>query len=412
MAPDVETRMARTRFLAAAAVLAAFVGLVGTPAPVPARGKADDPKPPAELKAKADEAVKKGLEYLKRSMIKDSDTVGHWEGNNGAYPSTMTALSGLAFLMEGSTLREGKYSDQIARAMNWFIHPSRVRENGQLGDMLTANERQRYMYGHGFGLLFLASVYGEEEDEGQRKKLEAVLKRAVDFTCKAQTSKKHKKRNASGETVEVEIGGWGYLSAAESPNGFDEGSVTITQLQALRAARNAGIPVPKESIQKAVEYLEACTTSKGGVVYQYYGHQMAQDGQERPAITAAAVACGFSAGEYDTKLTRMWLRYCRDNIKFARGRVGHEEYQSYYFSQVMYALGEERFGKMFPDEPDERRLKWSTYRDTMMEHLVVGAGKQNEDGSWSTSYIGSVYSTAVNLSILQLEKGILPIYQR
>src|SRR5436305_14912471 len=148
--------------------------------------------------------------------------------------------------------------------------------------------RQRYMYGHGFGLLFLACVYGEEEDEGQRKKLEAVLKRAVDFTCKAQTSKKHKKRNMNGDQVEVEIGGWGYLSAAESPNGFDEGSVTITQLQALRAARNAGIPVPKESINKAVEYLEACTTEKGGVVYQYYGTTGAQAGQERAAITAAA----------------------------------------------------------------------------------------------------------------------------
>lgn len=406
--------MARSAIMPAALALGAVVGLVGTPAVGPAQDpKGGDPKSSAELKARADEAVRKGLEYLKRSMVKDSDTVGHWEGANGAYPSTMTALAGLAFLMEGSTLREGRYSDQVARAMNWFLHPSRVRETGQLGDMLSQNERQRYMYGHGFGLLFLASVYGEEEDEAQRKKLEAVLKRAVDFTCKAQTSKKHKKRNDKGETVEVEIGGWGYLSAAESPNGFDEGSVTITQLQALRAARNAGIPVPKESITKALDYLEACTTEKGGVIYQYYGTtQGAQVGQERPAITAAAVACGFSAGEYDTKLTRMWLRFCRDNIKFARGRVGHEEYQSYYFSQAVYALGDDRFGKMFPDEPEERRLKWTPYRDAMIDHLVSGPGKQNEDGSWSTSYIGPVYSTAVNLAILQLEKGALPIYQR
>jgi hypothetical protein len=402
--------MARTRFLAAPAVFAAALGLAATPT-APAQEKGGDGKMPADLKAKADESVKKGLEYLKRSMIKDSDTVGHWEGANGAYPSTMTALAGMAFLMEGSTLREGRYSGEIMRAMNWFLHPSRVRDSGQLGDMLTPNEKQRYMYGHGFGLLFLACVYGEEEDEAQRKKLEGVLKRAVEFTCKAQTSKKHKKRNATGETVEVEIGGWGYLSANEM-SGFDEGSVTITQLQALRAARNAGIPVPKETIQKAVDYLEACTTEKGGVVYQYYGNQVAQAGQERPAITAAAVACGFSAGEYDTKLTRMWLKFCRDNIKYARGRVGHEEYQSYYFAQVMYALGEDRYAKMFPDEPDERRLKWSVYRDAMTDHLVNGSGKQNADGSWSTSYIGPVYSTAVNLSILQLEKGTLPIYQR
>ena len=75
------------------------------------------------------------------------------------------------------------------------------------------------------------------------------------------------------------------------------------------------------------------------------------------------------AGEYDTKLTKMWLKFCRDNIKYGKGRVGHEEYQSYYFSQAVYALGDDKFGKMFPDEPEERRLKWSVYRDAMIERM-------------------------------------------
>ena len=47
--------------------------------------------------------------------------------------------------------------------------------------------------------------------------------------------------------------------------------MTITQVQALRAARNAGIPVPKETIDKAIDYLEDCTTPKGGVIYSYAG---------------------------------------------------------------------------------------------------------------------------------------------
>ena len=31
---------------------------------------------------------------------------------------------------------------------------------------------------------------------------------------------------------------------------------------------------------------------------------------------------------------------------------------------------------------------------------------------WPQGYIGTVYTTATNLTILQLDKGTLPIYQR
>ena len=33
----------------------------------------------------------------------------------------MTALAGMALLMEGSTLREGKYSDNIRKAVDWLM---------------------------------------------------------------------------------------------------------------------------------------------------------------------------------------------------------------------------------------------------------------------------------------------------
>ena len=40
---------------------------------------------------------------------------------------------------------------------------------------------------------------------------------------------------------------------------------------------------------------------------------------------------------------------------------------------------------------------------------------ENQDkgsGGWSQGYIGPVFTTSVNLTILQLDKGILPIYQK
>src|SRR5207302_8282359 len=132
--------------------------------------------------------------------------------------TSMTGLAGMCFLMEGSTLREGKYSDQISKAVGWFMSPARQQPNGLLGNVQNPTEQQRYMYGHGFGLLFLACAYGEEEDNDQRKKLEGVLKKAVEFTAKAQTSRKHKKRNDKGDVIEVEIGGWGYVSVTDGSN--------------------------------------------------------------------------------------------------------------------------------------------------------------------------------------------------
>lgn len=350
----------------------------------PSIGRAADEAPKKKLDA--DQMVEKGLEWLKRNQAAD----GHWEAQGAQYPTTMTAIAGMALLMEGSTLREGKYSDNLVKAVNWFL--VRSQPNGLLGNPSNPTEASRYIYGHGFGLMFLASVYGEEDDEDRRKKLEQVLKRAVDFTCKAQTDK----------------GGWGYVSALEGGN-FDEGSTTITQLQALRAARNAGIPVPKKTIDNSVEYLRKCTTPRGGIIYNLSSGGIAASGQERPPITAAAVACAFSSGQYNDEYAKKWIQYCKENIPYAKGRLSHDEYQSYYFAQAIYVLGDDRYGQMFPKVAKADWLTWSAYREAMYEYLK---GQQAADGSWSGGYIGPVFSTATNLTILQLEKGILPIYHR
>ncbi len=388
------------------ATLAACVvgGVVAVPVPQPAQA-ADDKK---NQKKEIETAIEKGLEYLKKTQAQD----GHWEAQGGQYPTTMTALAGMAFLMEGSTLKEGKYSDQVKKAVDWFLAPARQQPNGMIGDVRNPTESTRYMYGQGFGTMFLASVYGEEEDKEQREKLEKLLKKSVEFICKGQTLKKHKKP----EGKEVDIGGWGYVSAADG-NNFDEGSVTITALQGLRAARNAGIPVPKENIDKAVNYLEACTTTDGGIIYNYGGG--AGRGAGRPPLTAAAICCGFSAGQYKSELPKRWLKYCKDHETtfLAKSRQAHNEYQAYYFGQAMYALGDEKYGEMFPDQKDKDKwLSWSRFKDCYFEQILSSQDKTS--GAWTVGggglggNIGPVYTTSVNLCLLQLEKGILPIYQR
>jgi hypothetical protein len=389
--------MDRRLFLSAVAA-----GAAGSLGRLPLPGAAAQDRKKADVEA----AIERGLEYLKKIQAQD----GHWEAPGGQYATSVTGVCGMAMLMEGSTLREGRYSDQISKAVNWYLHPRRTRANGLLGDADNPSESQRYMYGQGFGTLFLASVYGEEEDNDQRKKLEAVLTKGVDFICKAQTSKRHRRP----EGKEVEVGGWGYVSAADGQQ-FDEGSVTITALQALRAARNAGIKVPKEAIDKAVAYLEACTTPDGGVIYSYAGSggAAAQTGQGRPPLTAAAICCGFSAGQYKSDLPKRWIAYCKKNIPVARGRVPHEEYMMYYYSQAMYALGDDRYGEMFPNEPKDQWLTWTRFKDAMYPYLLDSQDKASGGWTGSGSYgIGPAFVTAINLTILQLDRNVLPIYQR
>ena len=152
----------------------------------------------------------------------------------------MTALAGIALLCEGSTTMQGKYAPNIRRAVDYLV--SRSRHNGLIGD---PHSDSRYTYGHGFAMLFLSQVLGEEEDAERREKLIEVLTKAVEFTGRAQTPG----------------GGWGYVSSKDG-GGFDEGSTTITQVQALRGCRNAGIPVPKEIVDKAVGYIKKCTDAR------------------------------------------------------------------------------------------------------------------------------------------------------
>ena len=322
---------------------------------------------PRASAAKGDPKIEQAIEKGLRWVAKNQSSLGHWTA--GGYPTAMTALAGTALIGSGSTTIQGPYAKNVRKSVDYILGKSRV--NGLIGDPVSDN---RYTYGHGFSMLFLSQVLGEEEDEERRKELVEKLELACDFSGKAQTPS----------------GGWGYVSAKDG-NNFDEGSTTITQVQGLRGCRNAGIVVPAEVIDRAKEYIFDCKNPDGGISYSSRNR-----GSSRPAITAAALATLYNAGAYDEKHVPDMLDFCKKNLtNLSEGpnSFGHWHYTYLYYSQVVYRQGNK---------------EWDPFRDKLYKHIV---SEQKPDGSWDGN-IGPIYVTACNLIMLQLDKAFLPIYQR
>jgi len=344
-------------------LLAAVVfGPVG---PVPAvRAELPPPLPPM-ITDQTQQAIARGLEYLAHTQSRD----GAWrsQGPMGQYPVAMTALAGLALLANGNTATQGKYAANVSRAAGFIL--GCARQDGLISRL---EEESRSMYGHGFSMLFLAQLFGMEDEPAKQARARRVLQSAVTLTARSQSRQ----------------GGWLYTPDA---NG-DEGSVTVTQLQGLRACRNAGVAVPKTVIDKAMSYLEKSALPDGGIAYR-----ADRRGSSRPPITAAAVACWYNAGQYDNPLAKKALAYIKRHIGKGGGRGGtwgHYFYAHFYMAQVMWLSGNE---------------DWQWYFPSMRDWLLADQGP---DGSWQGDNVGKTYGTAIALIILQMPYGYLPILQR
>jgi hypothetical protein len=321
---------------------------------------------PKHITPRTLQAVNAGLEYLAKTQNQD----GYWSGGNdgSAYPISMASLAGMAFLANGNTPTRGPYADNIRRIVEY------LGRNATASGLITgpSQEQGRPMYGHGFALLFLASVHGMENDDRVRDRLRKIITHAIELTAKGQSP----------------LGGWTY-----TPGGGDEGSVTVTQMQALRAAHNAGFTVPRGTIEQAVHYLEICRTAEGGIEYSYSGGRS----PTRLPISAAAIATLYNAGEYDSKLANDCMAYVEKQFKLKKGwskGEGHDFYTHLYAAQAFYQAGDKHWDDYFP-----------ATRDQLLS-------MQQADGSWNGDGIGKVYGTSIALVILQLPYKFLPIYQR
>jgi hypothetical protein len=309
-------------------------------------------------------AVIKGLDHMASTQSDD----GSWiDGGGQAYPVAMTSLAGTAFLAHGNSPTRGKYAKNVQGAVEFLVRCS--TESGLLTG--PGQDNGQPMHGHGFALMFLASVHGMISKEALRRQVGDAVRKAVTLTSQGQSS----------------AGGWTY-----TPGSGDEGSVTVTQVQALRAAQNAGFLVPRSVIEAASGYLEKCRTPEGGIQYS-----LSSGGGPRLPISAAAVATLYNAGQFDSPIATDCLKYVwgqfQANEGWSKGG-GHDYYSHLYASQGFYMAGDEYWDVYFPKTRDQL--------------LAL----QSPDGSWSGDGIGQVYGTAIATIILQLPYKYLPVFQR
>jgi hypothetical protein len=308
-------------------------------------------------------SVDRGLEALAKMQNADGTFgIGRFSRN-----VAVVSVSALAMMADGHVPGRGRYGPNVERALKYILACS--TETGLLaGDSGTGP-----MYGHGFAALFLGEVYGMTRGGG-------------DTALADQTHEALVKAVRLIERTQNEEGGWRY-----NPVPYDaDVSVTICQIMALRSARNAGIEVDKNVIDRAVKYVRECQGSDGGFKYQR------DSGVSAWPRSAAGVASLYYAGIYDDPAVDSGLTYLlKTAMPDSKDRTeAHYFYGQYYTAQTMYLAGPKAWGTW-----------WPLARQELIE-------RQRADGEWEDSGVGRAYGTAMALIVLQMPKRYLPIFQK
>jgi hypothetical protein len=318
---------------------------------------------PGEITPALDEAIGGGLAYLAAAQNDD----GSYSGGRFGKSVAVTALACLALLADGHTPDSDDYGRVVSKGLDYVLASS--TESG----LIAAEGTRGPMYGHGFATLFLGEVYGMTPGGGdtpRAARIHEALVKAVRLI----------------ERTQNEEGGWRY-----NPVPYDaDVSVTICQIMALRSARNAGIEVSKETIDRAVAYVRLCQNPDGGFKYQL------SSGSSAWPRSAAGVASLYYAGIYEDNAIDRGLAYLKKSAFPGRPRSGRAYYYygNYYAVQAMYLAG-----------GDDWAAWWPAIRDELVD-------SQADDGSWADPSVGSAYATAMSLIILQMPKRYLPFFQK
>ncbi len=304
-------------------------------------------------------STEKGLRFLSSQQNRDgSFGVDHKDRDPHI---GVTGLVGLAWLAGGYVPGDGPFGAESRRTVEAVV-ASRDARSGLLATERTLSQP---MYSHAFATLFLAEAYGMTGDED----LGRPLRRAVDLIV-------------SSQNVE---GGWRYYPGSKDA----DLSVTACQIASLRAARNAGVSVPIDAIDRAAAYVLHCRNGDGSFRYQV------DRGHASFHLTAAAVSALYGLGLGERPEIDSAFAYLAPYFPAgSRRHGGHFLYGQYYAIQAAYQRGGETF---------------TTWYTRVRDRLLA---VQRPDGAFDEPAVGDLYGTAMALIILEIPFHFLPILTR
>ncbi len=328
------------------------------------------------------EAIERGLRFLSEQQAKEGD---------GSIPSigtkparlAVTALGVLAYLSAGNTPGRGPHGAQVNRAVDFLLsHVDRDSTSRTRGYISDSGDKNSKLHAHGFAALALAEAYtlSPRTDRGVR------IGDALELSLRLMES---------SQGLE---GGWFY----DPIRGIEhEGSVTIALVQAMRAAKNAGLRVDPKVIAKAVEYVRRSQRADGAFRYAIGNDQVSL------ALTAAAISTLNATGKYHGAEIQQGF----DSIQRSLALREHAPVQSEFGqapASVRFPYYERLYlAQAFWQNPDRRLFDdwFATERENLLR-------SQNEDGSWNDPRFGPAYATAINVLVLAIPDQLLPIFQR
>jgi hypothetical protein len=410
----------RARRAALCALAACLAVLLGAGAPAEARDA-----PPAERSGI--EAVlvtndqRRAVDRAAKWIAAAQKPGGMW-GDEKATRVADTALCALALMAAGSTVTSGPplagggrgdetlrgpHARQVRAALQYLARLAWSDTPGKPAGYI-ADDAESQMHGHGFAMLTLAQACGNLAPSSLKSIREFIasgepasklsladqvrwgLERAVRLTEAAQ---------------DVEAGGWYYTPT----EGGHEGSMTVTQIVGLRAARDAGVAVNGVVMRRAYDYLRDSQNVTNPDLIGGFAYEKSHLDRVSYALTGAALSTMFGLGRYgenteDKAIIERGLRFMDRRFADAIDADGDSQqwfyYRWFYGSLTLYLSN------------DERRIRdqWPRLRRTILSY-------QHKDGFFRklgpASEPGGVeYSTAMACLALEVPLESLPIFQR
>ena len=325
-----------------------------------------------------DQAVKSGVEYLVKTQ-KSNGSI-----SDRGHDIAMTALAIMAMASIGEEPQPLSATGRaMSKGLDFVLQERHQDAQGYLG----GRDGSR-MYGHGITTLMLTEMLGMGSSVQQNEQIHEMLVNAIKLILTAQDVSKSDKLK----------GGWRY-----TPNSRDSDlSVSVWQLMALRSAKNDGLDVPGEAIDKALEYLRhsyASPLNRDGTPRNKVTGFSYTPGTYHPSFTmsAAGLLAMQVCGQYESPMVEGASEWLLQHPPKSNERFFF--YGVYYYAQGMHQAGG----------------KYAEKADEMVAELLVNS--QRSDGAWlarggEERNVGAVYSTALAILSLSVRYHYLPIYQR